>query len=79
MTIEDALLRGSQFARDHLEILEKAYGKDAAMAYAAGLAAGLRNYVAAARGARGAYDLFSGLADDIIAQQFKQRNDNASG
>ena len=71
ITTDDLMLRGVQFARDHLRIIETAYGTEKAMAYAAGMASGVRNVVADSMGIRAAFDLYSGLADDALDQQFK--------
>lgn len=66
MTTDDAILRGAQFARDHLRIIESAYGPMVTMAYAGGMASGVRNSVGQKHGRRAAYDLMQGLADDLI-------------
>lgn len=69
MTADEAILHGSQFCRDHLTLLERAYGKEIATVYAAGMASAVRNYVAATLDAKSAYDLYAGLATDILTQQ----------
>lgn len=66
MTSDDAMLRGSQFVRDHLRIIEAAYGPHVAMAYAGGMASGVRNSVAEKYGRKCAWELMDGLADNLL-------------
>lgn len=66
MTIDDAILRGAQFTRDHLELIEQVYGPAVATAYAASMATGARNVVAEKQGRRASFELMQGLADDLI-------------
>lgn len=69
MTSDEALLRGAQHARDHLRIIEAAYGPHIAMAYAGSMAAGVRNVVKDRYGRKCAWDLMDGLADDLLLPQ----------
>lgn len=67
MTVDQALQCGAAFARAHLDVIEAAYGRDVAVAYAAGMSGEDRNFVAARYGLRSAYDCYQGLADDLVA------------
>lgn len=48
-----------------LDMIRSAFGDEAVLAYAAGLATGARNYVAEHFGRRAAFDLYAGLTDEI--------------
>lgn len=74
MTTDDALLRGAQFARDHLQILDRAYRTKSTMAYAGAMVSGIANWVAHKFGTRAAYDLLVGLADEILARDLQRDN-----
>jgi hypothetical protein len=73
MTTDDALLRGAQFARDHLRVIEAAYGAKVAMAYAGGMATGCRNVVAHEQGVEAAWTLYDGLASDLLTQALEAK------
>lgn len=63
MSPEQALQAGNAFARAHLQVIEAAYGKDVASAYAAGHAWAARDFVSEVINPRAAYDLCQDLAD----------------
>lgn len=69
MTDDAAIKLGTDAALAHLNMMLVAYGKRAAMSFAGGLAAAARNHVAEHHGARAAYDLCQGLADDVIGKE----------
>jgi hypothetical protein len=71
MTTDEAMLAGRQFVRDHLRIIDVAHGSAVMMAYAAGMASGLLFEIARRFSVRAAFDLFTGLADDLLDQVMK--------
>lgn len=66
MTDEEAMRRGIQFSEDNLKVIEATFGPRTAMAYAGAVACGARNYIAERHGIKAAFDLCSGLADEIL-------------
>ena len=74
MNDEEAMCRGIQFSEDNLKIVEATFGSRTAMAYAGAVACGARNYVAERHGTKAAWDLMTGLADDILTIEFNAQN-----
>lgn len=66
MTPDQARDAGRAFALAHLKVIEAAYGKDIAAAYANGHAWAARDYVFDQIGARGAFDMCFELAEGAL-------------
>jgi hypothetical protein len=71
MTSDEALLAGSQFARDHIRIVETAYGGKVMARYVIGMASAILIKMKRELGARAAFDLFSILADEVLNEKLK--------
>ena len=66
MTREDALERGRKFAQAHIDVVRRAHGDAVAVAYAAGMAWTVRDFVYDVRDPRASYNMMQDLADGAI-------------
>lgn len=66
---DDHILAARRHALSMLDMYAAEHGDDAAKALAAGLTAGVRNYLLGKYGPRATYLLFQGLADDVISPE----------
>lgn len=65
---DDAIKLGLSAGTNHLRIILAAHGEREAMAFAGGLVTAARNWVAEHHGARCAYDLCQGMADEALGE-----------
>lgn len=67
--LDDHIRGGRRHALAALDMIEKGYGEENAMAYAGGMIAGVRLYLLGKYGPRKTFDLFAGMADDVITPE----------
>lgn len=69
---DEAIRLGHSAGSNHLCMILIAHGEREAMAFAGGLITAARNWVAKHHGARCAYDLCQGMADEVITDALER-------
>lgn len=75
VTVDDHIAAGSKHAQGALDMLAKAYGRNAAKAHCAGFIAGARSWLISEYGTRETYNLFQGLADSTLERELDRYAD----
>jgi len=68
MTPDELVVAGAAFAEANIKMIEDAHGDMAAMAFAGAIASAARDWAAHRFGARCAFELMTGLAEDTLGQ-----------